>query len=82
MRLFVIVVMIIMTGCATTQPKIVKVPVPVSCPKPVMPTLPYDYMADLTAQSSPPNFVKACLATREAYKIGYDNCIKTLEVYK
>lgn len=72
----------ISTGCASTQPKVVQVPVPMACPKPVIPSPPHDYMADLNQKSTPSDFVKACLATRESYKMGYENCISQLGVYK
>jgi hypothetical protein len=59
-------------GCTTT--KTVEVPVPVPCTKPGNIPVPHDYMADLNKQSTPPDFVKACLATRESYKNAYNAC--------
>jgi hypothetical protein len=73
---------LLLSACASTMPKTVKVPVPVSCPKPVMPTPPIDYMADLNINSSPSEFVKASLATRLSYKAAYEHCVSSLEVYQ
>jgi hypothetical protein len=74
--------LLLLCGCVSNQPKVVHVPVPISCPKPVMPDPPHDYMADLTPLSTAPEFVKACLGTRESYKIGYDNCVHIMDGYK
>lgn len=70
----------LLTGCATT--KIVKVPVPVACPKPIIPAPPHNYMAALTMNSTAPDFVRACLATQESYSTAYEDCTRKLEVYK
>jgi hypothetical protein len=63
---------ILLTGCSTT--KTIEVPVPVPCTNPGNIPVPHDYMADLNKQSTPPDFVKACLATRESYKNAYNAC--------
>ena len=79
LKVFILLMSIVLlTGCATT--KIVKVPVPVPCAKPKLLPKPRDYMADLKPDATPPEFVKACLATRmtcnnfyEAYTISRGN---------
>lgn len=48
----------ILVGCASTT----YVPVPCAKPAPLSPL--NDYMSALNASSAPPEFVKACIATR------------------
>lgn len=76
----VIIIALFLTACTTT--KTVEVPVPISCPKPTIPVAPHDYMADLNQQSTAPDFVRACLATRESYKIANDQCMSILRGYE
>lgn len=59
------IAMLLLTGCATTQPTVIKVPVAMPCPKPAMPVY-HDYMADLRRDAKAPAFVPACLKTRES----------------
>lgn len=73
MRIIILLGSLLLTACTTT--KTIEVPVPVPCAKPKNIAVPHDYMADLNAQSQPPDFVKACLATRESYKNAYNSCV-------
>lgn len=68
-----IVFLLLLTGCATT--KTIEIPVPVPCVKPKNIPVPHDYMADLNKHATPPDFVRACLATREDYKNAYEACM-------
>lgn len=70
--IIIVTLAILLNGCTTT--KTVEVPVPLPCTKPKNMPVPHDYMADLTLKSTPPEFVKACLATRESYKNAYNAC--------
>jgi hypothetical protein len=72
MKIKIIILSLFLAGCTIT--KTVEVPVPVPCTKPNNIPVPHDYMADLNKQSSPGDFVKACLATRESYQNAYNAC--------
>lgn len=67
------------SGCTSTEPKVIEIPVPMKCPKPKPIPLPHDYLADLTPESTPPDFVKACIATRDSYKATVEYCRKVYQ---
>lgn len=72
MKIMILLLVFALSGCTTT--KTIEVPVPVPCVKPKNIPVPHNYMADLNAQSSPPDFVKACLATTESCFNAYNAC--------
>lgn len=76
-RLLAILSAFTLTACATKT-----IYVPAACPKPNIPAPPRDYMGELKPTSTPPEFVKACLATRLSGFQAYDSCRHILEGYK
>ena len=62
MRILFLIVFLLLTSCST-QPKIVRVPVAVDCPKPVMQPMPHLPVHDLHDNSTPPEVMKAWVAT-------------------
>lgn len=67
----------ILSACSSTEPKTVEIPVPMQCPKPKPIPPAHDYLADLTPLSTAPDFVKACIATRDSYKVTLNYCERT-----
>lgn len=70
----IIIFTFLLTGCTTN--KTIEVPVPIPCAKPKNLPVPHDYMADLNKNSPTPapDFVRACLATRESCFNAYNAC--------
>jgi hypothetical protein len=66
-------------GCATQQtvPKEIKIPVPVSCPAPQIPSKPHLPISDINANSSPDTIMKAYV-TSVRILIGYSNQLRTI----
>lgn len=62
MRILLVFLSIFLSSC-TTGPKIVKVPVPVDCPKPKIKPMPYLPIHSLQETSTPPEVMKAWVST-------------------
>lgn len=82
-KLSIFLIIALLSGCASQQPpRIVKVPVAVSCPAAKIPPKPRLPIADLTTNSKPQQVVKAYVASIAALQNYNNDLLLLLKAYQ
>lgn len=81
MKRVILLLTLLLSGCASTMPKTVNMPVPVQCPKPNIPEQPHYPIKDLKQGDQPATVMKAYVATVVAQQNFINQLITLLRAY-